>query len=89
MRYVGEVSLSAYLWHFPMLLLLGKLGWMAGDNLPGMLRNIVLLLTCTILAATVTYYGIEKPGMNYAKRLRAKKKTAPTAVAKPAQESAS
>jgi peptidoglycan/LPS O-acetylase OafA/YrhL len=91
MRYVGEVSLSAYLWHFPMLLLLGKIGWMAGDSLPGMLRNIVLLLTCTILAATVTYYGIEKPGMNYAKRLRAKKKTT---VAKPApavvaQESAS
>jgi peptidoglycan/LPS O-acetylase OafA/YrhL len=81
MRYVGEVSLSAYLWHFPMLLVLGKLGWMAGDNLPGMLRNIVLLLTCTILAATVTYYGIEKPGMNYAKRLRAKKKAS---IAKPA-----
>jgi peptidoglycan/LPS O-acetylase OafA/YrhL len=81
MRYVGEVSLSAYLWHFPMLLVLGKLGWMAGDSLPGMLRNIVLLLTCTVLAATVTYYGIEKPGMNYAKRLRAKKKAS---IAKPA-----
>ena len=71
-RYVGEISLSAYLWHFPMLLLLGKLGWMAGDTLPGMLQNIVLLLTVTILAATVTYYLIEKPAMNYAKRLRAK-----------------
>jgi peptidoglycan/LPS O-acetylase OafA/YrhL len=90
-RYVGEVSLSAYLWHFPMLLLLGRLGLMAGDTLPGMLRNIVLLLTCTILAATVTYYGIEKPAMNYAKRLRAKKKASvatpvPAAVA---QDSAS
>ncbi|MDT5070573.1 MAG: hypothetical protein QOK02_6728 [Mycobacterium sp.] len=80
MRYVGEVSLSAYLWHFPMLLVLGKLGWMAGDTLLGMLRNVVLLLTCTILAATVTYYGIEKPAMNYAKRLRAKKKAS---IAKP------
>jgi peptidoglycan/LPS O-acetylase OafA/YrhL len=71
-RYVGEISLSAYLWHFPMLLLLGRLGWMAGDNLPGMLRNIVVLLAATILAATVTYYLIEKPGMNYAKRFRSK-----------------
>jgi peptidoglycan/LPS O-acetylase OafA/YrhL len=96
-RYVGEVSLSAYLWHFPMLLLLGRLGWMAGDTLPGMLRNIVLLLTVTILAATVTYYGIEKPGMKYAKRLRAKKKVphdpklAPATVAPAtvAQETAS
>ena len=94
MRYVGEVSLSAYLWHFPMLLLLGKIGWMAGDDLLGMLRNIVLLLTCTILAATVTYYGIEKPGMNYAKRLRSNAKKKKASVAKPApavvaQESAS
>jgi peptidoglycan/LPS O-acetylase OafA/YrhL len=71
-RYVGEISLSAYLWHFPMLLLLGRLGWMAGDNLPGMLRNIVVLLAATILAATVTYYLIEKPGMSYAKRFRSK-----------------
>jgi peptidoglycan/LPS O-acetylase OafA/YrhL len=77
-RYVGEISLSAYLWHFPMLLLLGRLGWMAGDTLPGMLQNIVLLLAVTILAATVTYYLIEKPAMNYARKLRAKK---PVAVA--------
>jgi peptidoglycan/LPS O-acetylase OafA/YrhL len=72
-RYVGEISLSAYLWHFPMLLLLGRLGWMAGDTLPGMLQNIVILLAATILAASVTYYLIEKPAMNYAKRIRAKK----------------
>jgi peptidoglycan/LPS O-acetylase OafA/YrhL len=72
-RYVGEISLSAYLWHFPMLLLLGRLGWMAGDTLPGMLYNIVVLLAVTILAATVTYYLIEKPAMNYAKRVRPNK----------------
>jgi peptidoglycan/LPS O-acetylase OafA/YrhL len=71
-RYVGEISLSAYLWHFPMLLLLGRLGWMAGDTLPGMLHNIVMLLAATILAATVTYYLIEKPAMNYARRMRSK-----------------
>jgi len=56
-----------------MLLLLGRLGWMAGDTLPGMLHNIVILLAATILAATVTYYLVEKPAMNYARRLRSKK----------------
>jgi peptidoglycan/LPS O-acetylase OafA/YrhL len=71
-RYVGQISLSAYLWHFPMLLLLGRLGLMAGDDAPGMFRNIVLLLAVTILAGTLTYYAIEKPAMNYAKRLRRK-----------------
>jgi peptidoglycan/LPS O-acetylase OafA/YrhL len=77
-RYVGEISLSAYLWHFPMCFLLGRLGWMAGDTRPGLLRNIVLLLTATILAATVTYYLIEKPVMNYARRLRAKPSASPS-----------
>ncbi|ODQ94536.1 acyltransferase family protein [Mycolicibacterium holsaticum] len=66
-RYVGEISLSAYLWHFPVLLLLGRLGWMAGDTLPGMLYNIAVLLAVTILAASVTYYLVEKPAMTYAR----------------------
>lgn len=77
-RFVGEISLSAYLWHFPVLLMLGRIGWMAGDTLPGMLRNIVLALAVTILAGAITYYLIEKPAMNYAKRIRSKKKQAPT-----------
>ncbi|HEX2213974.1 MAG TPA: acyltransferase [Mycobacterium sp.] len=84
-RYVGEISLSAYLWHFPLLLLLGRLGWMAGDNLPGMLYNIVLLLTVTVLAATVTYYLIEKPAMKYAKNARAKKVAPASVAAEPVQ----
>lgn len=79
-RFVGEISLSAYLWHFPVLLMLGRLGWMAGDTFPGMLLNIVLVLAVTILAGATTYYLIEKPAMKYAKRLRSKKKApVPTA----------
>jgi peptidoglycan/LPS O-acetylase OafA/YrhL len=83
-RYVGEISLSAYLWHFPILILLGRLGLMAGDDAPGMLRNIVLLLTVTILAGTVTYYAIEKPAMQYAKRLRRKPVAVSTGLPLPA-----
>ena len=75
-RFVGEISLSAYLWHFPVLLMLGRFGWMAGDTLPGMLQNTVVALAVTILLGAITYYVIEKPAMNYAKRVRAKKKVA-------------
>jgi len=39
-----------------------------------MLLNIGLLLVVMIAAGSLTYYLIEKPGMNYAKRIRAKKK---------------
>src|SRR5690606_24904353 len=32
LEYVGKVSLSLYLLHFPVLIVLGRLGWMAGDT---------------------------------------------------------
>src|SRR4029077_20216035 len=37
-RFVGKVSLSAYLWHYPILLVMGRWGLMAGDTLAGMLQ---------------------------------------------------
>jgi peptidoglycan/LPS O-acetylase OafA/YrhL len=85
-RYVGEISLSAYLWHFPMLLLLGRLGLMAGDTLSGMLYNVALLLAATILAATVTYYLVEKPAMNYVRKRRRKKALAVSGLPKVAAQ---
>jgi peptidoglycan/LPS O-acetylase OafA/YrhL len=75
-RFVGEISLSAYLWHFPVLLMLGRFGWMAGDTLGGMLWNTVLVLGATILMGSITYYLVEKPAMKYAKRVRGRKKVA-------------
>ena len=68
--YVGKVSLSAYLWHFPVMLLLGRWGVLAGDTLTGMLYNVVLVLAATLLISTVTYYGVEKPVMNLTRRYR-------------------
>jgi peptidoglycan/LPS O-acetylase OafA/YrhL len=67
-KYVGEVSLSAYLWHFPVLIVLGRLGWMAGDSVAGMLRNVALVLVVTLVLASVTYRYIEKPSLALAKR---------------------
>ncbi|MUL67660.1 acyltransferase [Mycobacterium sp. CBMA 234] len=69
-RFVGKISLSAYLWHFPLMLLLGRWGLMASDNLPGMLRNVALVLVVTIAVSTVTYYAVEEPVMKFAKRYR-------------------
>ncbi|MCW2515230.1 MAG: oatA 2 [Mycobacterium sp.] len=69
-RFVGRVSLSAYLWHFPVMLVLGRWGLMAGDTLPGMLRNVTLVLAVTLVISTLTYYLVEEPIMNAAKRYR-------------------
>jgi peptidoglycan/LPS O-acetylase OafA/YrhL len=80
-RFVGEISLSAYLWHFPVLLMLGRFGWMAGDTSGGMLWNTALVLAVTVLMGSITYYLIEKPAMNYAKRVRARSKAKAAAAA--------
>jgi peptidoglycan/LPS O-acetylase OafA/YrhL len=72
LRFVGKVSLSAYLWHYPLMLLLGRWGLMAGDSVPGMLRNVIVVLTVTLLVSVVTYYLVEQPAMNWAKRYRAR-----------------
>ena len=69
-RFVGKVSLSAYLWHFPLMLLLGRWGLMAGDTVPGMLRNVALVLAVTLVVSAVTYYAVEEPVMKFAKRYR-------------------
>ena len=70
MRFVGKVSLSAYLWHFPVLLLLGRWGLMAGDSVAGMARNVVVGLAATMVISTVTYYLVEKPAVTVTRRYR-------------------
>ncbi|MCT7660898.1 acyltransferase family protein [Mycobacterium deserti] len=72
LRFIGKVSLSLYLWHFPLLLLLGRWGLMAGDTVPGMLRNIALVLAVALVVSAATYYLVEEPAMNWAKRYRAR-----------------
>jgi peptidoglycan/LPS O-acetylase OafA/YrhL len=72
LRFIGKVSLSAYLWHFPLMLLLGRWGLMAGDSVLGMLRNVVVVITVTLLVSALTYQLVEQPAMNWAKRYRAR-----------------
>lgn len=59
--YVGKVSLSVYLWHFPVLLLLAR-----GDALPpesavGTLGTTALVIVICLALATATYTLVERP----------------------------
>jgi peptidoglycan/LPS O-acetylase OafA/YrhL len=69
-RYVGKVSLSLYLLHFPLMLMLYRFGWLAGDSMGGMVTNIVLVLAVTMVVSTVTFYAVEQPAMNIVRRYR-------------------
>jgi peptidoglycan/LPS O-acetylase OafA/YrhL len=68
--YVGKVSLSLYLLHFPTMLMMHRFDLLAGDSIGGMVLNIVTVLTVTLLISSVTYQLVEKPAMNIARRYR-------------------
>lgn len=68
--FLGLISMSVYLWHYPMLLLLGRYGLAGGDSWGGMGRNMLIVTAVTVAVATITYYGVEKPGLNQVKRFR-------------------
>ena len=68
--FVGLISLSVYLSHYPILLLLGRYGLAAGDSWGGMLRNVAVVAIVTIVVATITYYTVERPGLDLVKRFR-------------------
>ena len=69
-RYVGKVSLSLYLLHFPVMLMMYRFGLLAGDSMGGMCINIVTVLAVTMVVSTITYYAVEQPAMNIARRYR-------------------
>lgn len=69
-RYIGTISLSIYLWHYPMMIVIGRLGWLEGDSWPGLLRNVAIVMAATLLFSAVTYRFVEKPPMDFARRFR-------------------
>ncbi|MGU3500200.1 acyltransferase family protein [Mycobacterium sp. C31M] len=68
--FVGLISLSVYLWHYPVLLLLGRYDLAAGDTWGGMFRNVAVVAAVTIVLSTITYYTVERPGLDLVKRFR-------------------
>ena len=72
LRFIGLISLSVYLWHFPLMLVLYRWDLIAGDTVPGMLQNVVVVMAFTVVVSIVTYYLVERPVMNAAKRYRSK-----------------
>ncbi len=69
-HYVGLISLSVYLWHYPVLLLMGRYGLAGGDSLSGMMRNELLVMAVTLVLASITYYLVERPALNSVRRFR-------------------
>ena len=62
-EYLGEISLSFYLWHFPMIILASRAGLFDTDSLASLLGSTILVTTAATLLGAITFAWIERPAM--------------------------
>jgi peptidoglycan/LPS O-acetylase OafA/YrhL len=72
-RYVGKVSYSAYIWHFPVLGLLHKSGlFVFGPVVPGWLQFLAIFaaaVALTVGVSSITYRLVEAPMIRVGRQL--------------------
>ncbi|MET3960890.1 peptidoglycan/LPS O-acetylase OafA/YrhL [Marmoricola sp. OAE513] len=71
-KYLGTISLSFYLWHFPVLMLVTRWGWFGPDTVPGAAWNVGLVTAITLALGSITYRFVEYPAMQLGRRLSRK-----------------
>lgn len=65
LRWLGTRSLSIYLWHYPVLILVERTGLDLPDNFWGLLVGFVAVTGGTVLLGALTYRWVELPAMSY------------------------
>lgn len=72
LEHVGTISLSAYLWHYPVLLLVSRIDahvpLIGGDGPVTMVWAPAVVATGSILLGTLSYRLVEKPAMDWSGR---------------------
>ena len=68
--YVGEISLSVYLWHYPMIVIATRTGIFADDGIVSMVGSPLLVALVSIALGAATFTFIERPAMSGRIRLR-------------------
>ena len=71
-RYVGLISYSVYLWHFPVILFLKEHGVLFESGTAGFAANLIIVASVVLVLASITNYMVEKPAMGLRGRLPAR-----------------
>jgi peptidoglycan/LPS O-acetylase OafA/YrhL len=81
LKYLGATSLSIYLWHFPVIVLVTRWDWYGADSLPGALWSVLLVASTSVALAAITYRFVELPAMRYRRRdpVHGRSRTSPNA----------
>lgn len=61
-RYVGEISLSVYLWHYPVIILLSRVDVGIRDSWTGLVWSFVLVSAISLLLGAIFHRWVEGPG---------------------------
>lgn len=64
-KYIGTISLSIYLWHYPVMLLAERANLEVPPTYFGVLWSFLALCCVTTAIATLTYVLVEKPAMRW------------------------
>lgn len=62
-EYLGEISLSVYLWHYPIIILVSRAGLFDKDSLASLVGSTFLVGATSIALGSITFAWIERPAM--------------------------
>jgi len=70
-RTFGVISLSAFLWHYPVVILVDRLRLPISDSAVGAASAFLLVTTVTVLLSAITYRLVERPALRRGRRVPA------------------
>lgn len=66
LHWIGTTSLSVYLWHYPVIIVMERWGWAGGDDWAGWAWSFALVTAVSVGLASISYLLIERPAMRLA-----------------------
>ena len=78
-HFLGRISYSLYLLHYPVLIVTTRAGWIGNTSPTGLVRSLVVVFVVAVAGSTLTYELIERPALRWGARGAARTSAPPAA----------
>lgn len=68
LAWIGEISYSVYLWHFPLIVVAIRHGWLVGESTADAAGAVVAIAVASVALASASFAAIERPAMRWDSR---------------------